>query len=115
MRYMFLIYDDPSAWADPTVAEAMMAEYFAFSNAAAEQGVLLAGDALHGVDTATTVRVRDGERLAVDGPFMETKEHLGGYYILDLPDLDAAIQWAAKIPSARVGTIEVRPIREMGG
>jgi len=115
VRYMFLIYDDPAEWADPAVGEAMMAEYFAFSQAAVDAGVMRAGDPLHGVDTATTVRVRDGERLAVDGPFMETKEHLGGYYIFDVPDLDAAIEWAAKIPSSRVGSIEIRPIIEMGG
>ena len=115
MRYMFLIYDDPTTWpTDPSAAGALFAEYGAFTQDAVDKGVMVAGDPLHGVDTATTVRMRRGERLAVDGPFMETKEHLGGYYILDVADLDAAIEWAGRIPTARTGSIEVRPIMETG-
>jgi hypothetical protein len=69
-----------------------------------------AGEALQGGDTATTVRVRDGQRLTSDGPFAETKEVLGGYYVIDVPDLDAALAWAEKIPSVGYGSVEVRPV-----
>lgn len=80
-----------------------------------KNGVLLAAEALHPVETAATVRVRNGKVSVVDGPFAETKEHLAGFYLLDAPDLDAAIQAAAKIPPAREGSVEVRPVRELEG
>jgi hypothetical protein len=78
-----------------------------------DRGVLLAAEPLHPVDTATTVRVRDGQVTVTDGPFAETKEQLAGFYLVDAPDLDAAIQIAARIPPAREGSIEVRPVREL--
>ena len=87
-----------------------MPRWFAYTNELQEAGVLVAGDALQPVDAATTVRVRDGETVISDGPFAETKEALGGYYILDVPDLDAALAWAAKIPNVGYGSVEVRPV-----
>ena len=114
MRYLALIYSEeadpgstpPGAW------EEMLVAYRAFGQAAAEAGVLVAGEALASSQTATTIRVRDGQRLTTDGPFAETREQLGGYYVLDCADLDEAIAWAARIPGASVGSVEVRPIIE---
>lgn len=112
MRYMFLIYVAGSGDAQPDAAEAqeMMAAYGAFGDEVRERGVYEAGDALLPVRTATTVRVRNGQTLTTDGPFAETKEQLGGYYILNCKDMDEALEFAAKIPNARDGSIEVRPI-----
>ena len=111
MRYMFLIYDDETSpmGEDP----ATFAEYGKFTALVSEKGVLRAGDPLQPTATSTTVRIRDGNAITTDGPFAETKEQLGGYYILDCKDLDEALQYAAKIPSARFGSIEVRPILDM--
>ena|SRR5215210_8086627 len=110
MRYLLSIYADESFWSDATEQESaeLMAAYQAFGQEAAD--VIEGGDALQPTATATTVRVRDGERLLTDGPFAETREQLGGYYIVDVPDLDTAIHWASKIPDAKRGSIEVRPI-----
>ncbi len=91
----------------------MMAEYMEFGEEMAERGVLQGGERLHPTTDATTVRVRDGEVLTSDGPFAETKEQIGGYYLVDCKDLDEAIEIAAKIPGAQHGSIEVRPIWEM--
>jgi hypothetical protein len=113
MKYMLLIYTDPAAW-DPAQAESIHAEYMAFTNDIIESGELVAGDALQPTETATSVRVRDGRRATTDGPFAETKEVLGGYYVVDVKDLDRAIELAAKIPDARTATIEVRPVMDMG-
>ena len=115
MRYMLLIYADPSADATMTEAEGgrMMADYFAFTQSLVESGELLAGDPLQGLETATTVRVRGGSTTTTDGPFAETKEVLGGYYLVECPDLDRALQLAARIPHAARGSVEVRPIQEM--
>ena len=112
MRYLLSIYADESFWNDASEQEAaeLMAAYRAFGQEAAD--VIQAGDALQPTATATTVRVRDGERLLTDGPFAETREQFGGYYIVDVPDLDTAIHWASKIPDAKRGSIEVRPIME---
>jgi hypothetical protein len=112
MQYMALIYDNEQTLASmsPKDREQFMGDYFAFTKAAREAGVFLAGDALKGVDTATTIRVREGQTLHTDGPFAETKEQLGGYYLLECKDLDEALHWAAKIPSAKTGSIEVRPV-----
>lgn len=112
MRYIMLIYHSEAARAQmtPEEGQAQMDEYFAFGAAAGEAGVLETGDALHPVAAATTVRVRDGQTLTTDGPFAETKEQLGGYYILDCENLDEAIAWAAKIPDVRGGSIEIRPL-----
>jgi hypothetical protein len=111
MQYVFLIYDDEANSA--TTPEAIAAEinaYNAFGEDARASGVMVGGEALHPVNTATTVRVRDGKTLTTDGPFAETKEVLGGYYVLDCKDLDEAIAWAAKIPASTQGSVEVRPL-----
>ena len=116
MQYMLLIYDpDPQAWAEMSDADrqAIMQDYFAYTDELRQAGNLVAGDALQGPDTAKSVRVRDGQQSATDGPFAETKEHLGGYYLIDVDTLDEAIEWAAKVPGARYGTIEVRPVMQV--
>ena len=118
MRYLLLLYDEdtatpPAAPPDPAEMEAVMNEYFAYTAAAREAGVYLGGEALQPVTTATSVRVREGETLTTDGPFAETKEALGGYYLLECADLDEALGWAARCPAAKVGTVEVRPIWEV--
>ncbi len=111
MRYMFLIYDREAEFATRT--DNLMPAYGAFSEEVAKAGVMRAGDPLQPAGTATTVRVRNGKTATTDGPFAETKEQLGGYYILDCKNLNEAIAYAAKIPSAKFGSIEVRPIMEM--
>ena len=111
-QYMLLIYtpvDGPATGSDPEES----AKWFEYTQALQEAGVRVAGDALQGVDTATTVRVRDGDTQIVDGPFAETKEFLAGYYILDCPDLDTALGWAAKIPNIHYGSTEVRPVLDL--
>ena len=108
MKYMLLINVDPSQWSDD-----MHPEYMTFTQSIIESGEFVAGDPLQGRDTATTVRVRDGGVATTDGPFAESKEHVGGYYIIDVKDLDRAIELAAKIPDARTGGIEVRPLQEL--
>src|SRR5437763_6447648 len=117
MKYMLLIYSDPKGWASVSEAEqaALMGEYFAFTKAIVDSKERPAGDPLQGLETATTVRVRNGEVLATDGPFAETKEVLGGYYIVDVPDLDRAPELAAQLPGVRRGwdSIEVRPLMEL--
>ncbi len=114
MRYMLLIYgDEKSAPQDGTPAgDAMMKGYMDFTEEVEKAGVMKSGDALNPAATATTVRVREGKTVTTDGPFAETKEQLGGFYILDCKDLDQAIAYAAKIPGAQHGSIEVRPIME---
>lgn len=114
MKYMLLIYTDESTWQDPAQAEAMMGEYMTFTQGIVDSGEWVAGDPLEGRESATTVRVRDGSTLTTDGPFAEVKEHIAGYYIVDVKDLDRALELAAKIPDARGAGIEVRPIRDMG-
>ena len=113
MRYLALIYSEESGPPSPEEQQKMMDAYGAFGKEAADRGVLLGGEALEATSTATTVRVRDGETLTTDGPFAETKEVLGGYYLLDCKDLDEAIEMAAKIPGAWYGSVEVRPIWEI--
>jgi hypothetical protein len=114
MRYLLTIYGDESGWNDVTPEEAsqIMAAYGAFGEAAQQAGVLLGGEGLQPTSTATTVRVRNDETLTTDGPFAETREQLGGYYLLDCKDLDDAIGWAARIPAAQSGSVEVRPIMD---
>ena len=115
MRYLLLIYEDPATAPRTQEAwQAMAADYGAYSAWLSESGQLLGGEALQDVSNATTVAVRDGRRIVTDGPFAETKEHLGGYYLINAKDLDAAIEAAARIPGARTGHIEIRPILEMG-
>jgi hypothetical protein len=115
MRYLALIYvEEPDPVTMPPGAwEEMMAKYDAFGQAATEAGVIRGGEALQSSDTATTIRVRDGHRLTTDGPFAETREQLGGFYVLDCADLDEAIAWASRIPGASIGTVELRPIIEI--
>jgi hypothetical protein len=115
MRYMLLIYGDEAAWNALSDAEqgAQFAEYAAFSTWLEERGWMRAGDPLADTDQATTVRVRDGQTLTTDGPFAETKEQLGGYYIIECDHLDQAIDAASRIPAARGGSIEVRPLHDM--
>ena len=115
MRYLCLIYENEKAWETmpKDQADAVFGEYFTFTEGIKQAGQHLGGEALQPTQTATTVRVRNGKVSTTDGPFAETKEQLGGYYLIDVADLDEAIRWAAKIPSVRVGSVEVRPIWEM--
>jgi hypothetical protein len=115
MRYLLMICTDESATGalSPDEATAMTAEYLEFSEEMGRRGVLQGGERLRPTTDATTVRVRDGEVLVADGPFAETKEQIAGYYMVDCKDLDEATEVAAKIPGARGGSIEVRPIWEL--
>jgi hypothetical protein len=115
MRYLLMICTEEKAMleASPADAAANTAAYMAWMEAATKRGVLVGGERLRPTTDATTVRVRDGETLTSDGPFAETKEQVGGYYMVDCNDLDEAIELAAGIPGARQGAIEVRPIWEM--
>jgi hypothetical protein len=112
MQYLLLIYDQEKAWMGMSEAEqnAMMNEYMEFTKSIAQSGHYRGGNQLHPISKATTVRLRDKKRLVTDGPFAETKEQLGGYYLIEASDLDEAVGIAARIPSARMGSIEVRPI-----
>ena len=114
MRYLCLIYDDEKKVATMSQGESdkFMGEYFAFTDDIKKSGHMIHGEALQPVQTATTVRVRNGKVSTTDGPFAETKEQLGGFYLIDAKDLNEAIQVASRIPSARIGSIEVRPIVE---
>lgn len=116
MKYMLLLYsaDDAGPKAGSPEQAAEMPKWFAYGEELEKAGCMLAGDALHGIDTATTVQVRDGATLATDGPFAETKEVLGGFYMIDVADLDEAKKWAAKVPLAPYGSVEIRPIMEFG-
>jgi hypothetical protein len=114
MQYMLLIYNDPAnepAYGTPEFQE-MMAGFFAANDKMKEAGVLISGEGLQGVETATSLRIKSGKAETMDGPFAETREHLGGYYVIDVPDLDAALTYAALIPSAHFGTIEIRPLMD---
>jgi hypothetical protein len=112
VQYMLLIYNDENAWAALADAErqSIVGEYFAFTGEIREHGNYVDGAPLHPTSTSTSVRVRDGETLVTDGPFAETKEQLGGFYLVEAADADEAIAIAARIPGARYGTIEVRPV-----
>ncbi len=115
MQYLLLIYTEEIDPATISAAdrEADLTAYRAFTSEVTERGFMRGGDALEPTATATTVRVREGRTLISDGPFAETKEVLGGYYLIDCPDLDTAIEMAAKIPSAARGSIEIRPVWEL--
>jgi hypothetical protein len=115
MNYLLLIYADESEResSSPADGQAMHEAYRKFTEDIAASGVLRAGDALEPVAMATTVRVRGGEAVVTDGPFAETKEQLGGYYLVECGDLDAAIEIAARIPGALFGSIEIRPIMSL--
>jgi hypothetical protein len=116
MKYLCLIYDEEKSLAGMSKADsdAFMGEYFAFTEGIKKSGHYLGGEALKPVHTATTVRIRNGKTSTTDGPFAETKEQLGGFYMIEAKDLNEAIQIAAKIPSARTGTVEVRPVEVFG-
>jgi hypothetical protein len=117
MRYMLLIYDREIDWANMAEPKKgkMFEEYGVFTESIKKSGNYVAGDALQPTSTATTVRVKDGKPVTTDGPFAETREQLGGFYIVSAKNLDEATEIAGRIPSARLGSIEVRPIMEMGG
>jgi hypothetical protein len=112
VEYLLLIYGAESQWESRSEEErqAMYKEYAAFSTDLREQGKLISANELQPTSTATTISVRDGETVVTDGPFAETKEALGGYYLIEADSLDEALEWAARIPSARDGAIEVRPV-----
>jgi hypothetical protein len=114
MQYMLLIYNDPAlepAYGSPEFQE-MMGGFFAANEKMKADGVLRSGEGLQGVETATSLRIKSGKVETMDGPFAETREHLGGYYVIDVADLDAALTYAAMIPSAHFGTVEVRPLMD---
>jgi hypothetical protein len=112
MQYMLLIYGDESSWGNRSEEERgqMMQAYGDFTQELQDSGAMIAGDALQPTQTATTVRVQNDETLTTDGPFAETKEQLGGYYLIEASSLDEALEWAAKLPGARHGSVEVRPV-----
>jgi len=116
MKYLILINDPETAWSKmaKSDSDAMMGQYFKYTEELKAAKVLLVGEALQPVHTATTVRIRNGKTVNTDGPFAETKEQLGGFYLIEVPNLDEALKWAAKCPSATIGSIEVRPVQVYG-
>lgn len=114
MQYILLIYSNEADWfgMKPEEMQHVYGEYMKYAKELVDAGVMRGGSELKPINTATTVRVRNGKVLTTDGPFAETKEQLGGYFLIDAPNLDEAIKWASKIPSAPVGSIEVRPLQE---
>ena len=115
MKYLCLIYSDETLWAKAPQSETekMMTEYRAFGEGIRDSGHFIAGFRLHPTNTASTVRIRDGKLSTTDGPFAETKEQLVGFYLIEAKDLNEAMQIGARIPGARVGSIEVRPVWEV--
>jgi hypothetical protein len=115
MQYLCLIYENEKNWDSytPEQVGGIMRDYRSFTESIAKSGNYKGGNPLQGIKTATTVRVRDGKRQTTDGPFAETREQLGGYYLIDAKDLDDAIGIAERIPAAKTGSIEVRPIAPM--
>ncbi len=115
MQYMLLIYGDEAARGSATKEQMsqMSAAYGAYTEAMKKAGVFKAGDPLEASSTATTVRASNGKTKVLNGPYAETREQLGGYYLIEAADLDAALSWAARCPGAQVGAIEVRPVRPM--
>ena len=116
MKYLCLIYDEEKTLGAMSKAEmdALMQEYFAFTRSIRDSGHYLAGESLQPVGTATTLRSRNGRLSTTDGPFAETREQLGGFYLIEARDLNDALQVAARIPSVRIGSIEVRPVEDFG-
>jgi len=112
MKYLLLLYGDEAQWADATPEDLQksMDGYVALDKEVNEAGVLVSGEGLEPSSAATTLRVRDGETMLTDGPFAETREQLGGFYLLECRDLDEAVAWAKKIPAAYDGSIEIRPV-----
>src|SRR5215813_9214803 len=116
MKYMILIYGEEKGWETQSQAarEEVMAAFLKYVGELTQAGAMLGGDPLKPVSTATTIRVRGGKVQTTDGPFAETKEQLGGYFLIEAKDLDEAIRWGAKCPGALYGSVEVRPILPMG-
>jgi len=116
MEFMLLIHADPAGLQALREAErtTSLAAYGAYTEALQKAGVLRAGNRLRTADAATTVKVREGKTEVLNGPFIETREQLGGYYVIDVPDLDSALSWAARCPGASHGSVEVRPVWAMG-
>ena len=114
-QYMLLIYDEETQWASATEEDAarMMQEYYAYTDSLTQRGALKEGAPLDPISTAKTVRVRDGQALVVDGPFAETKEQLGGFYLIECENLDQALEWAKKVPVGDGQTTEVRPVMQI--
>ena len=114
MKFLAIIYNDESLYADakPEDIAASFQAHGELMDAAGKAGVYLGGEGLQPAATGTTLRVRDGERMLTDGPYAETKEQLGGYYLFDCKDLDEALNWAARIPEAKTGAVEVRPVMD---
>ncbi len=112
MKYLCLIYDDEKNWTEATEerTRAIFGEHTALYEDAKKAGAYVGGEGLQPIRTATTLRVRDGRAVHTDGPYAETKEQLGGFYLFDCKDLDEALAWAAKIPEAKTGAVEVRPV-----
>ena len=112
MQYLLLIYGDQNGWESMSEDERgqIFQAYGSYTEELEKSGAMVAGNALQPTETATTVRVRNDETLTTDGPFAETKEQLGGYYLVNVDSIDEALEWAAKIPGARHGSIEVRPV-----
>jgi hypothetical protein len=115
MKYALLIYASQVRPDDIRPVDGVMNSWLDYTTALKESGALLGAEQLSPADTATTVSVPGGQRLLTDGPFMETKEHLGGFYLIDAPDLDTALDWAARMPIMRYGRVEVRPVVEGAG
>lgn len=115
MKYMILIYSNESGWANMTPAQQQqgMQAYLAYSEALEKAGAVVASHRLQPVASATTVRVANGKTQVLNGPYADSKEQLGGYFLIDVPDLDAALSWAARCPGASHGVVEVRPVWEM--
>lgn len=117
MKYMLMLVSDPADEPTPDAAEfgPYMQEWADYSAALGELGAMVSGEALQGTETATTVSMRNGERVVTDGPFIESKEIIGGFYVIDVANLDEALDWAAKIPNATFGRVEVRPVMDFDG
>jgi hypothetical protein len=117
MQYLLMLYAEEAGWNNLTKEEQQrgVAAYGAYSEALKKAGVLKSSNRLQPVSAATTVRVANGKPQVLDGPYVDSKEQIGGYYLIDVADLDAAISWAARCPGAGHGTVEVRPVWSMGG
>ena len=117
MQYLLLLYADESAWdsLSPADQETAVAAYNAYTEALSEAGALLGSNRLQPAGSTTQVKVNDGKQQVLDGPYVDSKEQLGGYYLIEAPDLDAALDWAARCPGSHHGTVEVRPVWDMSG
>ncbi|MDQ1694054.1 MAG: hypothetical protein QOH85_1589 [Acidobacteriaceae bacterium] len=115
MQYLLILYSDEAGWSHMTEAQQQqgMAAYMAYTEALKKAGALKGSNRLQPIASATTVRINDGKQQVLDGPYADSKEQLGGYYLIEAPDLDAAIAWAARCPGAGHGVVEVRPVWEM--